>query len=124
MKTVNDRGHVMGMIDALEQAGGRPTARIYRDTLGARRTTIVSLRFGSYRAKVGELPTDLVGRLWWRIRWNSLTNRAISVPARIDTDPGSPTYLSIWLGNNLPTGADQPSTNAPVSAKHSVDGNG
>ncbi|GGF41192.1 hypothetical protein GCM10011399_37370 [Subtercola lobariae] len=92
----NDHGHVLGIVDALESFGGHPYARIYRDRLGPRRTTVVSLRFGMYRAKIGKLLPEVAARVRVPVFWNSLRNRAISVPARIETDPTSPECLGVW----------------------------
>lgn len=101
--TTNDHGHVMAIVDAVNAFGGQPYARIYRDKFGSRTTTIVSLRFSMYRAKIGELTGDVAAKLRMSVFFNSLRNRAISVPARIDTDPDSPTYLGVWI--NVPPGS-------------------
>ena len=100
--TTNDHGHVLAIVEAVNAFGGQPYARIYRDKLGSRTTTVVSLRFSMYRAKIGELTGDVASKLRMNVRVNSLLNRAISVPARIDTDPASPGYLGVWI--NVPPG--------------------
>ncbi|GGF38255.1 hypothetical protein GCM10011399_33960 [Subtercola lobariae] len=101
MPTTHDHGHVLAIIDAVSSFGGEPYARIYRDKLGGDTTTIVSLRFSSYRAKIGPLPPKIAARLRPAVFWNGLRNRAINVPARIDTNPDSPHYLGVWLNTTL-----------------------
>ncbi|GGF42004.1 hypothetical protein GCM10011399_38330 [Subtercola lobariae] len=95
--TTNDHSHVLAIVDALESSAGQPYARIYRDKLGSRTTTVVSLRFSMYRAKIGELPPTIAAKIRVPVLWNALRNRAISVPARIDTDPTSAGYLGVWI---------------------------
>ena len=95
--TVNDVGRVQTIVEAMESFGGEPYVRIYRDDLNGRKTAVVSLRYTSYRAKIGELHSDVASKLRMTLIWNELRRRAINVPAKIVTDADSPEYLGVWL---------------------------
>ncbi|MDF2442525.1 MAG: hypothetical protein JWR01_728, partial [Subtercola sp.] len=88
---------IEGIADAQRTFGGTARARLVVAKEDGRRVVHVMIRYTSYRVVLGVLPDEIARELFPRLRWLSLRRRAATCPAELDSDPGSPHYLGVWL---------------------------